>query len=56
MAGFPSLHWFAYGAQRSYGGGRRNETLVKWVTYHARCVTVTAAAHARAGASERARW
>ena len=28
LAGFPSLYWFAYGLQRPYGGGRRNETLV----------------------------
>ena len=34
--GFPSFHWFAYGRLRDYGGGRRNDSMVEWVTYHAR--------------------
>ena len=38
VAGFPSLHWFAYGDERSYDGGRRNDSLVEWVTHHARFV------------------
>ena len=34
--GFPSFHWFAYGRLREYGGGRRNDSMVEWVTYHTR--------------------
>ena len=34
--GFPSFHWFAYGRERKYGGGRRNDSMVEWVSYHAR--------------------
>lgn len=34
--GFPSFHWFAYGRERKYGGGRRNDSMVEWVTYHSR--------------------
>ena len=37
VAGFPSLHWFAYGMLRPYAGGRRNDSLVAWAAYHARC-------------------
>ena len=29
--GFPSFHWYAYGRERSYGGGRRNDSMVEWV-------------------------
>ena len=34
--GFPSFHWYAYGRERKYGGGRRNDSMVEWVTYHTR--------------------
>jgi protein disulfide-isomerase-like protein len=34
--GFPSFHWYAYGRERKYGGGRRNDSMVEWVSYHAR--------------------
>jgi hypothetical protein len=36
VAGFPSLHWFAYGEERAYEGGRRNDSLVEWVSHHSR--------------------
>ena len=34
--GFPSFHWYAYGRERKYEGGRRNDSMVEWVTYHSR--------------------
>ena len=34
--GFPSFHWYAYGRERPYGGGRQNDSMVNWVTYHSR--------------------
>jgi protein disulfide-isomerase A1 len=36
IAGFPSLHWFSYGHERHWGGGRNNKTMVEWIKYHAR--------------------
>jgi len=36
IAGFPSLHWFSYGAERHWGGGRNNKTMTEWIKYHAR--------------------
>ena len=30
--GFPSFHWYAYGRERKYEGGRRNDSMVEWVS------------------------
>lgn len=47
VAGFPSLHWFAYGDERHYEGGRRNDSLVEWVIHHSRPDAVTVVSSTR---------
>eukprot|EP00960_Hanusia_phi_P075813 768471-Hanusia_phi.AAC.3 len=36
VMGFPSLYWYAYGRMRRYEGGKRNSSMVEWVSFHAR--------------------
>ncbi|EKX37856.1 hypothetical protein GUITHDRAFT_48649, partial [Guillardia theta CCMP2712] len=36
VMGFPSLYWYAYGRMRSYEGGKRNSSMVEWISFHAR--------------------